>query len=62
MAERAGNADDGPVEEKPVPRDVPVDEFSELPEGLREEVGEEESDAVKDDPETEPAEEAGPAS
>ncbi|WP_067481305.1 hypothetical protein [Actinomadura hibisca] len=47
-------------EDKIIPRDVPIDDYTELPDGLQE-VGEaEDRPAVEDDPDSEPPEKTGP--
>ncbi|MGI5165718.1 hypothetical protein ACQEU3_15290 [Spirillospora sp. CA-253888] len=62
VAMRAGTEEPGGDESKIVPRDVPIDEYTELPEGLKEDVGAEERPAAEDDPDRDPPEKAGPAS
>ncbi|MQY05845.1 hypothetical protein [Actinomadura macrotermitis] len=63
VAKRAGTSKEEEDSGRPhiVPRDTPVDEYTDLPEGLREENAEE-PEAEKDDPESGPTEKAGPAS
>ncbi|MGK5555790.1 hypothetical protein ACSNOI_29645 [Actinomadura kijaniata] len=65
VALRAGTevGEPAPPGEAPhiVPRDVPIDDFTDLPEGLKE-YHAREREARDDAPKTEPTREAGPAS